>query len=118
MIVVDLVRRALLSPRILSCPVAISRINKRGCTLSSDRGWGGHHFIAGGSVKGGKLYGDLPEYDLGAQMYTRSRGRLIPTTSVEQYAATLGRWLGLSEADLKTVFPNLDNFSEPFLDFV
>ena len=84
----------------------------------TDHGWGGHHFVTGGAVKGGQIYGDLPDYDVNAEHYTRSRGRLIPSVSVEQYAATLGRWFGLSNAELLEALPNLANFNEQDLGFM
>jgi len=61
----------------------------------TDHGWGAHHLVVGGAVQGKKIYGTLPEYDLGAETYTKSRGRLIPSVSVDQYAATLGGWFGV-----------------------
>lgn len=83
----------------------------------SDHGWGGHHFVLGGSVRGGHIYGDIPEVDLGHPQYTESRGRLIPTTSVEQHAAALGRWFGLDDGELNTIFPNLSRFDRAALNF-
>ncbi len=83
----------------------------------SDHGWGGHHFVAGGSVRGGEIYGDIPEIDTGHPQYTRQRGRLIPTTSVEQHAATLGRWFGLDDGELARIFPNLGRFERSALNF-
>ncbi|MBI5435262.1 MAG: DUF1501 domain-containing protein [Planctomycetes bacterium] len=93
-----------------------------GRTLSSnaqgtDHGWGSHHLVLGGAVAGGDLYGTLPDLtldgpdDLGG-------GRLIPTTSVEQYAATLAQWFGVAPGDLPTIFPNIGNFTSPTLGFV
>lgn len=84
----------------------------------SDHGWGSHHFVAGGSVTGGQIYGDIPEIDLGSQRYTERRGRLIPTVSVEQYAATLGDWFGLDNDELSQALPNLNRFSTPNLGFL
>ena len=78
----------------------------------TDHGWGAHHLVIGGAVQGQKIYGSLPEYDLGAEAYTKSRGRLIPSVSVEQYAATLGGWFGLDQGELNTALPNLANFSQ------
>ena len=77
----------------------------------TDHGWGGHHFVVGGSVNGKQIYGDLPEADLSAQSYTASRGRLIPTTSVDQYAASLGSWFGLNMSEMSDALPHLQNFS-------
>ncbi len=75
----------------------------------SDHGWGSMHFILGGAVNGRRFYGTPPVVanngpdDVG-------QGRLLPTTSVDQYAATLGNWLGVSNTDLLSVLPNLKNF--------
>ncbi|MEO0883700.1 MAG: DUF1501 domain-containing protein [Pseudomonadota bacterium] len=84
----------------------------------TDHGWGGHHFVVGGAVNGKRIYGDIPPYDLGLQTYLASRGVLIPTLSVEQYAATLGAWFGLNPAELNEALPNLRNFDEANLGFV
>lgn len=84
----------------------------------TDHGWGAHHFVLGGGVAGGDIYGDIPSPDLTSQDYTPSRGRLIPTTSVEQYAATLGRWFGLNDAELLTALPNLGRFGMDDIGFM
>lgn len=84
----------------------------------TDHGWGGHHFVAGGSVQGKRLYGDVPFADVDSETYTRSRGRLIPGTSVEQYAATMGSWFGLNTSELRTALPNLNNFNTSDLGFM
>jgi uncharacterized protein (DUF1501 family) len=76
----------------------------------SDHGWGSHHLIMGGAVQGGQMYGTFPTMALGGPDDCGSRGVLIPSTSTEQYAATLARWLGVSDAELPTVFSNLGNF--------
>jgi uncharacterized protein (DUF1501 family) len=83
----------------------------------SDHGWGAHHFIAGGAVRGGDIYGRFPLAGLGTDTDVGS-GRLLPTTSVTQYAATLGRWMGLNTAELTSVLPNLANFSAAPLGFM
>jgi uncharacterized protein (DUF1501 family) len=76
----------------------------------SDHGWGSMHFMLGGAVNGKRYYGTAPIVasngpdDVG-------QGRLLPTTSVEQYAATLGKWLGISDSDLLNLLPNLANFN-------
>ena len=76
----------------------------------SDHGWGSMHFVLGGAVNGQRYYGTAPVVanngpdDVG-------QGRLLPTTSVDQYAATLGRWLGISDANLLTLLPNLGNYN-------
>ncbi|TWU60156.1 hypothetical protein Poly51_04310 [Rubripirellula tenax] len=87
----------------------------------SDHAWGGNHIVMGGPIDGGRICGTYPtslvtpthdgaSIDLG-------RGRLIPTTSVDQYNAELARWFGVGESDLQDVLPNLANFSgSPALD--
>ncbi|MEO1553245.1 MAG: DUF1501 domain-containing protein [Pseudomonadota bacterium] len=84
----------------------------------TDHGWGGHHFVAGGQVQGKRLYGEVPFADVDSDSYTRSRGRLLPTTSVEQYAATMGGWFGLNTSELRTALPNLNNFNTSDLGFM
>jgi len=75
----------------------------------SDHGWGGHYMVMGGAVNGGNLYGEWPQYSLGASDDI-GKGRIIPTMSVNQYGAALGSWMGLSNSDLLDVFPDLDRF--------
>ena len=93
-----------------------------GAQAGSDHAWGNHHFIMGGSVVGGRFYGTYPTLALGGPDDTDSggnpRGRWIPTTSVEQYAATLATWYGLASVDLSTVFPLIGRFSSPTLPFL
>lgn len=83
----------------------------------TDHGWGGHHFIVGGAVNGNRIYGDIPEYATGHDQ-DAGNGRMIPQTSVEQYAATLGKWFGLSPAELAAALPNLANFTQKDLGFL
>jgi uncharacterized protein (DUF1501 family) len=83
----------------------------------TDHGWGGHHFVVGGSVAGGDIYGEVPEMTLG-HAQDAGNGRLIPTTSVEQFAAPLGAWYGLDEAQLGSALPGLGNFPAQALHFV
>ncbi len=94
-----------------------------GRTLTSnsdgtDHGWGSHHFVVGGAVQGQDMYGQYPV--IGAnQANDVGAGRLIPTTSVEQYAGTLARWFGLSDGQVRQVLPNFGNFgSSPYLGFL
>tara|TARA_R110001592_G_scaffold363248_5_gene682292 strand:- start:32875 stop:34275 length:1401 start_codon:yes stop_codon:yes gene_type:complete len=77
----------------------------------TDHGWGSHHFVVGGAVKGGQIYGDIPPPTL-AHSQDAGNGRLIPTVSVEQFAAPLGSWYGLNEAELNLSLPGLANFSD------
>lgn len=84
----------------------------------TDHGWGSHHIVTGGAVQGQDMYGTYPVIGSN-QANDMGAGRLIPTTSVEQYAGTLARWLGLSDSQVKTVFPNFSNFgSNPYLSFM
>jgi uncharacterized protein (DUF1501 family) len=83
----------------------------------TDHGWGGHHFVLGGAVRGRDIYGDFPGVGLGHQ-HDVGRGALLPSISVEQYGATLGRWFGVSDSALLDVFPNLVNFKTRNLGFM
>ncbi|HZF78843.1 MAG TPA: DUF1501 domain-containing protein, partial [Rubrivivax sp.] len=84
----------------------------------TDHGWGSHQFVMGGAVRGGSLYGRFPV--LGTKNAANSNfdsspdqlgnGSLLPTTSVDQLGATLGRWMGLSDAQVLDIFPNLSYF--------
>lgn len=87
-------------------------------TSGTDHAWGGHHLIMGGAVKGGDFYGTFPTLALGGPDDATNQGRWIPTTSLDQYAATLANWFGVPPADLPTIFPNLANFTTPVLNFV
>jgi uncharacterized protein (DUF1501 family) len=83
----------------------------------TDHGWGSHHLILGGAVKGGKTYGTFPTLTVGGPDDT-STGRWIPTTAIDQYYATLATWFGVDNSNLSTVFPNLGRFATPNLGFV
>jgi uncharacterized protein (DUF1501 family) len=84
----------------------------------SDHAWGNHHFILGGAVRGGAMYGRYPTLERSGPDDVDSEGRWIPTTAVDQYGATLARWFGASSADLATIFPNLSRFPSPDLGFL
>lgn len=84
----------------------------------SDHAWGSHHMIVGGAVKGGNFYGTFPTLALGGPDDANDEGRWIPTTSLDQYGATLASWFGVPTADLPSIFPNLGNFSSPTLNFL
>lgn len=75
----------------------------------SDHGWGGHHFILGGAVRGGRYYGVAPEVSVTGTSQV-GQGRLLPTTSVDEYGASLASWFGASATELNTIFPNLGRF--------
>lgn len=92
----------------------------------TDHGWGAHHFVMGGAVRGGNLYGTFPLYgmragtgnEFGSPDQLGRNGVLLPSVSVDQYAATLGRWFGLSSQQLLEVLPNLRNFDTRDLGFM
>lgn len=93
--------------------------------VGTDHAWGNHHFVVGGSVRGGDFYGVpgpngtvFPVLQLGGPSDTDNRGRWIPTASVEQYAATLASWYGVSEPDISVVFPNIHRFAIRDLGFI
>lgn len=77
--------------------------------LGSDHGWGSHHMVIGGAVNGQRTYGTFPTLAVGGPDDT-STGRWIPTTAVDQYAATLAKWMGVDSGSMATVFPNLGRF--------
>ena len=83
----------------------------------SDHGWGGHQFIIGGAVQGGQFYGTTPEVALESENDV-GKGRLLPSTSVDAYAATLAKWFGVSDTELEFVTPNITNFTTRDLGFL
>ena len=94
-----------------------------GRTLTSngngtDHGWGGHAFVFGGAVDGGRVIGETPSYavrdnpDDAGEDDGSFAGRIIPRISVTQYAATLSRWMGMDETDIADALPDLANFAE------
>ena len=83
----------------------------------SDHGWGSHHFVMGGAVKGNEFYGKAPVLANGGPDDV-GQGRLLPTTSVDQFAATLATWFGVSDADRATVLPQIDKFTVKDLGFL
>jgi uncharacterized protein (DUF1501 family) len=76
----------------------------------SDHGWGSHHFVLGGAVKGGRYFGALPSVSVNGPDDV-GQGRLLPTTSVDQLAATMATWMGVSATDLPRVLPQIGNYS-------
>ena len=89
----------------------------------SDHGWGGHHFVVGGAVKGQAFYGTPPPVSVGdtkdgagnygpADQWHVGQGRLLPSTSVDQYAATLARWFGVADTELAGILPNIGHFGD------
>jgi uncharacterized protein (DUF1501 family) len=83
----------------------------------TDHAWGNLQFIMGGAVKGGDIYGTMPSLNLGGPDDT-GRGRWIPSTSIDQYNATLAKWFGVSSTNMSTVIPNIDRFSNQNLGFL
>jgi uncharacterized protein (DUF1501 family) len=93
-----------------------------GRTLSSnadgsDHGWGSHHFIMGGAVNGGRFYGTAPHVSIQTDDQV-GQGRLLPSTAVDEFAATLARWFGCATGELPGILPNVGNFSNTSLGFV
>jgi len=90
----------------------------------TDHGWGSHHLVvgsnvaAGGPLVGGKIYGQFPSLALGGVDDANARGTLVPTTSVDQYSATLAQWFGVSAASIPTIFPYIGNFGTSDLGFL
>jgi uncharacterized protein (DUF1501 family) len=87
----------------------------------SDHGWGSHHFVVGGAVNGKAFYGTSPPVSVGdtkdsagnygpADQWHVGQGRLLPSTSVDQYAATLARWFGVADVELPSILPNIAHF--------
>jgi uncharacterized protein (DUF1501 family) len=93
-----------------------------GGNTGTDHAWGSHQFVVGGAVTGGDFYGQYPALVVGnvqdTDAGTGARGRWIPTTSVDQYAATLADWYGLAPSNRSLVFPNVSNFSPQLLGFM
>lgn len=83
----------------------------------SDHGWGAHHLVMGGAVNGGRYYGTAPSIALNTPDQVGS-GRLLPTTSVDQYMATMGRWFGVADSELASIAPNIGRFATPNLGFM
>jgi uncharacterized protein (DUF1501 family) len=81
----------------------------------SDHGWGSHHLMVGGAVKGRAFYGTPPPVSIAStaapeDQWHVGQGRLLPTTSVDQYAGTLAKWLGVTDAEMPGVLPKIVNF--------
>lgn len=83
----------------------------------TDHGWGSHHLIMGGAVNGRRIYGTPPNLTVGGPD-DAGWGQIIPTASVDQYAATIARWYGVPPTDMATVFPNIGRFASSDLGFM
>jgi uncharacterized protein (DUF1501 family) len=83
----------------------------------SDHGWGSHHLVMGGAVRGQAFYGSAPPVSItnsatdAADQWHVGQGRLLPTTSVDQYAGTMARWFGVNDTEMAGILPNLRNFN-------
>lgn len=93
-----------------------------GRTLTSngdgtDHAWGGNQLVIGDAVAGREMYGAYPILEINGPDDVGG-GRIIPTTSADQYAATLSKWFGIPDADLASVAPNIDNFVQRDLGFL
>jgi uncharacterized protein (DUF1501 family) len=84
----------------------------------SDHAWGSHQLVLGGAVQGGQLYGRMPVLQPDGPDDTGGRGSWIPTTSVDEYSATLARWFGVQGSDMPLVLPNIGRFAHPDLGFM
>lgn len=84
----------------------------------TDHGWGSHHMIVGGAVKGGDIYGRMPDLTRSGPDDSGSRGNWIPTTSVDEYSATLASWFGVSATNLPVILPNIGRFAKPNVGFL
>lgn len=87
-------------------------------TSGTDHAWGSHHLIMGSAVKGQDFYGTFPTLALNGPDDATGQGRWIPTTSLDQYGATLAKWFGVQPQDLPSIFPNLANFQTQTLSFI
>lgn len=95
-----------------------SRTLQQSSGAGSDHGWGSHHIVVGGAVAGGDMYGQFPTVAMGGPDDATGRGVWVPTTSVDQYAATFASWFGMDQAALAGIFPNLANFPSQKLAFL
>lgn len=90
----------------------------------TDHAWGSHHFVIGtgvnngGSLRGGQIWGQFPSLALGGPNDANTRGTMVPTTSVDQYAATMAQWFGVSQGNVGTIFPYVGNFPTSNIGFL
>ncbi|MEM7081924.1 MAG: DUF1501 domain-containing protein [Pseudomonadota bacterium] len=84
----------------------------------TDHAWGSHALMMGGPVIGNAVYGTMPQFVLNGPDDVGDDGRLIPTTSLDQYAATLSKWMGIEPSDIAQLYPNVANFGTSDLGFL
>jgi uncharacterized protein (DUF1501 family) len=90
----------------------------------TDHAWGSHHLVvgtntaAGGPLYGGQFYGQFPSLALGGSDDANSRGTMVPTTSVDQYSATMALWFGVNPTYIPGIFPYVSNFGASNLGFL
>jgi len=84
----------------------------------TDHGWGGHHFVVGGAVNGKRIYGTMPSLKADNNPDDTGYGQIIPTTAVDQYAATLASWFGVDASSVNDIFPNIGRFASSNLGFM
>jgi uncharacterized protein (DUF1501 family) len=90
----------------------------------TDHAWGSHHIVMstglahGGALRGGQIWGTFPSLVLGGPDDANARGTMVPTTAVEQYAATMAQWFGVSPANIPSVFPYVANFPASNIGFL
>jgi len=108
----------------LSADVTTFTLSDFGRTLQpntaagTDHAWGNHQLLMGGAVQGQRIFGPFPTLALSGPDDAGNNGRWIPTTSIDQYGATLAKWFGVADADLPSIFPNLNNFTTKNLGFL
>jgi uncharacterized protein (DUF1501 family) len=90
----------------------------QGNNTGTDHGWGGHHFVVGGAVHGQRFYGTMPSLKADNNPDDTGYGQIIPTLAVDQYAATLASWFGVTGTDIATIFPSLGRFGSANLGFI
>jgi uncharacterized protein (DUF1501 family) len=95
-----------------------SRTYQANTNGGTDHAWGSNHFVAGAAVKGGQFYGTWPTLLMGGPDDIGNSGRWVPTTAVDQFAATMASWFGVSSSGLTAVLPNLASFSPTTLGFL
>jgi uncharacterized protein (DUF1501 family) len=79
----------------------------------SDHAWGGNHFVLGGAVNGGLVYGAYPDLSLTGPSIVTSRGITLPALAVDEYFAEMALWLGVPPGSLNSVLPRIGNFYTP-----